>query len=439
MRFWMQRSELIRNQFPLGVGLHRLPQQMPETRNGARIRTIGVIATTITMCVVLSAGILKASDIRDFAKTIETWGHIPRIFIPYISLGVPMVEIGLSAAWLLGMARVRAQKLLLYFLIVTTLCYVVESLLLEPPRCGCFGKFAFVQDLERSMWWVVGRNTLLIATLLLNLYFRTPIEKSTKGQSLPIQRVDAIVEASPAPRAYTLIEVILSIALIGLLIALTVPSLKGMKETALSTKVLADLRQHGSVFASYANDHKECFPCPTDPSATSTVIRAGGRDWLLPYFDCRIYWWLGLADAYYDGNLLHPSFSPPYKDPAHERANPYSYSISLIARPEYWNLTTRAGPSQLGATRWSEALFPSKKIMLINDSEKYSLNNVVRFPPDAVVELAACDGSARTFRYHSLTRPVPSGEGPRGDPFVSVSHGMNGVHTVNGVRGVDIP
>lgn len=60
--------------------------------------------------------------------------------------------------------------------------------------------------------------------------------------------------------AFTLIEVLVVISIIGLLIAILVPSLSGAWDQAKSVQCMSNLRSFGSAFLAYANDNRD-FLC----------------------------------------------------------------------------------------------------------------------------------------------------------------------------------
>lgn len=70
----------------------------------------------------------------------------------------------------------------------------------------------------------------------------------------------ALCKGTRAVRAFTLIDVLVSMAVIALLIGIMMPSLSLVKETARRVACASNVRQIGLGFAMYGDDHKEHLP-----------------------------------------------------------------------------------------------------------------------------------------------------------------------------------
>ena len=72
--------------------------------------------------------------------------------------------------------------------------------------------------------------------------------------------------AASSKRAFSLIEVLVVIAIIGVLAAVLLPVLSQAKAKALRYKCLSQLNQIGKAFIGYAHNHDDRLPSPLTPT-----------------------------------------------------------------------------------------------------------------------------------------------------------------------------
>jgi len=172
-------------------------------------------------------------------------------------------------------------------------------------------------------------------------------------------------------RAFTLLELILVIALVGLLLSLLSPALFSARQFARTGISLSNLRLHAAAFEMYGTDAKGQAPYLVAPTPALHVIRNQTHDVAVavPYFESNVYWNIGLADTYYAGDPWSRSFRSPFRTTPISRdfpmATTYSKTCALLASPEYFIMESRTYPPiGLRGVRLDEVVFPSKKSVL---------------------------------------------------------------------------
>ena len=93
---------------------------------------------------------------------------------------------------------------------------------------------------------------------------------------------------------FTLVELLLVIAIIGILMTILIPTLGNVQRSARKSKSTNNLHQIGGAFGAYANDHDNLLPAPTFGSTSAPANAVGssnprGATWLeeivYPYLD----------------------------------------------------------------------------------------------------------------------------------------------------------
>lgn len=244
----------------------------------------------------------------------------------------------------------------------------------------------------------------------------------------------------PTHPAFSLIELLAVIAIVGVLIALAIPALASARRTALFTKSMSDTRQMVNMLAIYTKDNRDTHPyivagqfeglTHLEPVGPNNGISPGAhiRRWHMALMDDQA----GILDMVYP----QIDFWPDMRIRADESGD-YSASViataALFAAPGYFSDTQPIHDHQLRATRASEIRYPSHKMILYNWSSTW-LN------PQDIIENDE-DGS-RTRSTYSF------GDGSVGllsiseidGPFVDrnfVSMIQSGITTTDGLAGRD--
>jgi prepilin-type N-terminal cleavage/methylation domain-containing protein/prepilin-type processing-associated H-X9-DG protein len=123
---------------------------------------------------------------------------------------------------------------------------------------------------------------------------RKPISRRSRDERRP--------RGAPVPAAFTLIELLTVIAIIGILAAILIPVVGRVREAAKTSKCISNLRQIGGAAYAYAADHGDRLP-PTRPSNIAH-LHESTRD------DFEVYLSGGI-EVFYCPN------DPNYADPHH--------------------------------------------------------------------------------------------------------------------------
>jgi prepilin-type N-terminal cleavage/methylation domain-containing protein len=391
----------------------------------ANIRAIGTLtAGTISVLMVI-AGTGKLLDLSSFRSSLDTWALLPQQAKTLLTVAIPLAEVFLGLTAILNRSR-QAYLLIGVLLAGFTGFYLIHVVYAEPPDCNCITKLAAFESWQDSAAEVVVRNSVILA-----LWAGAGLVLWCLGRTCtvpPPPRAVEPIEPLRADRGFTLIETLASIAIIGLLIALLLPTLSGARERARDIHCLASIGSHAKAMTTYQADHRDAFPCFVPPQATSTTFIVAGEPRTINGYFGQVYaWHFGMAEQYYDSQLIGPQFQRPGRDPW--LVTDYRYSASFLADAPFWNERTRTGPEQWRGQKAHGVLYPSAKTLLADDR----VMDVS--PPDAGV-IALVDTSARTIRTSEMRTPLDSGEGEWPGTW---SSGRFGIHTVDGVRGRDLP
>lgn len=229
--------------------------------------------------------------------------------------------------------------------------------------------------------------------------------------------------------AFTLLELLLVIAIIGILISLTIPALGDTRSRAEELSNQAEIASHAKIMNMYLGDYRDAYPSLVPPEATSsTYIVRGQPRTINGYYGQVFVWQFGLAEEYYDGVITGDLFQRPRREPW--LVSDYRYSASFMADPAFWNFASRTGPDQWRGQKGHSVRYPSAKILLADDR---IMDGMATGEKAGVIALT--DASASFIDRNKIAAPFPPGEG---DWPGTWSSGRPGIHTVDGVFGRDI-
>jgi prepilin-type N-terminal cleavage/methylation domain-containing protein len=374
------------------------------------------------LAVIGLAGILKLTSLDGFARDTLAWQVFPPWMLAFATVAVPIVEVSLAGAWFLFARNTRLIWAAALLVAVMTAAFVVEARGGSVPKCGCFGLVSLYWAHKRSIESGIATNLILIGLLAVSAVpFRRP---APRERARTPSRFDHAA-------GFSLVEMLLVIVVIALLVALSLPALSSVRDSARRVSTVSTLSQHAKVFSMYANDYDDMFPYFTDPKATYSVLWMNDTPISIPYFAAYAYWSVALAPGYYNGDYYSSSFNRPGDPPA--PSYKFGYSATLISRPEFWNPLTRRGPEQWMPTRTYEVVFPSSKGVLIDFTTWFPVigDKAVELTPTTFV-----DASATALKRSSVSAPYSGGEGNWTGSWFHV--GLPVFHTIDGIRGRDL-
>lgn len=245
--------------------------------------------------------------------------------------------------------------------------------------------------------------------------------------------------------AFSLVELLVVVAVIGVLLAIALPALRGARVAAGRTQMLSNLHGVAASFEAYTTSHGGVYPFH-DRSKWLTIapLGEGGSSlfnddpWLLKHYWHAKFHAIAPWREHYMSWLNRGVDVDPV---APWSARPgslfvgyvsYHYSCSFMARPEAW--ATPSGPangssdSLIAPTRTHEVASPSAKALMI-DADRAYLGREER--PDDLRGVLMADGSASSRADAAATAPV---QNKVNDRPPAVYH-----DTPGGVRGRDVP
>lgn len=236
---------------------------------------------------------------------------------------------------------------------------------------------------------------------------------------------------------FTLIEILVSISVIALLIALAIPTIGRARGGARSTVCLSNLRGLGQVTEIYLARYSQHYPFATagspwdvspDGSASQTIATGN-------HFDLALYWtttfhnvspWPESFGAWVCSGSQRIKGEPwKYLDSLFVGIPSYHLSSAFVADPKLWSGSATADPSYLRAVNASEVRFPSSKTYMWDQERAHQQGRNEDFDP--TLQLFA-DGHAAVHRVSDAKAPVVN-------PFTGTARPL--ADTPNGVAGVD--
>jgi prepilin-type N-terminal cleavage/methylation domain-containing protein len=194
--------------------------------------------------------------------------------------------------------------------------------------------------------------------------------------------------------AFTLVECLVTIAIVAILLALAIPSLASARRGSRVAGSLSNLHQIGGLLSMYANQNHDAFPATTEGRsyAISDAMQIAYPYWQV-YFTWPAVVSPGLSMR--DGAAVYISPFSTRQAPKSAWPPSYSMSTSVVGAPKLWTVDGVAGKlMEIGQTHAS-VRFASLKA-LAWDIEIPSPRGVVEWSSDAdyPVPMLMADASA---------------------------------------------
>lgn len=242
------------------------------------------------------------------------------------------------------------------------------------------------------------------------------------------------------PGGFTMIELLVTIAVIAVLLGISAPALQSVRRNTISAQCQARLASIGLMHAAYASEHQDRYPTfeyPVDLNGVADPILApewgaGGGGWLLLPISEIWFWGYQLrshAAEDHDAEVMRTieALSCPVvyddwlaglpleqlegavRDPMQPIQDSYVRSAALFTSASAWN--DRSAPPDINAVhapvRAADVSFPSTKTLLVEASTHHSRSRVrLESAGTERVNILAADGHVERRRVIDASRPA---------------------------------
>ena len=178
------------------------------------------------------------------------------------------------------------------------------------------------------------------------------------------------------PAGFTLVEILVTISVIAVLLAIAIPTLWGARRNAVVVVALANQRQADQVLRLYLQDNNELYPNWGEPGTFAAELYWDEQDHFITdrWWDQPVYWGVYLHMLGYEG---WASLGPESSGGEYEQAildadctgcdlmSWHVISNTAFANPPFWDESLASDKAQHQTQRSTSIAYPSKKGVLV--------------------------------------------------------------------------
>lgn len=243
-------------------------------------------------------------------------------------------------------------------------------------------------------------------------------------------------------RAFTLIEVLVIIAILAVLIGILVPVLGSARDRAKHTQRLSWGRQLGIATQMYTNDYGGIYPYLGKERSGEGPVSFRGIELSKMPFRNRYFWINGVAETYLEGGIEVPwtinggpergifSHLPPGV-----LISGWTLTSTTCAEPAFWRSDAPILESSLRAMGSHHVRYPSRKVIIsraidVTSASVSALYSEGRVDASADREVVFADGSSIAYDsslfVSTFAEGRPSAWGALSMPIESTIDGLSG-------------
>ena len=209
-------------------------------------------------------------------------------------------------------------------------------------------------------------------------------------------------------RGFTLVETLVTIAVIALLVAIILPSLASSRRAGFMLKSLVSVRSNAQFISAYCNSNAGQFPVVIEGRFYDI---GRGSSIAFPFWQVEETWAFVVQDHWPTESVPESVFSPKSSRESPYFLGSYRYSWSFVAKPSLWNPDTSVTPEtfpSLVGVRDSDVRFSSRKALLWDAELAFAARRPTRIGLDTIdkTPIAFADGSGSVRSPAEATSPV---------------------------------